>query len=259
MAKNESVDFFLRFLNERFAAFREALMQLLEAISLEDKRRKGEAAKKVLHTIDDLKRSMSATDHPSWLGQLEGQLKGYLARYEGHPDSGKALLAAILHLHPAIEDQKWVFAEASPAAIDFAAIYEEYYAASRVPELFQELIGHLETIIQSGEIDSIQTIKALEKLIATLRKNARGDYFSTRGAWEFTQVFFRNFSIELFEDIPVLKHVFKALRKTMSELDLEMNEVHDQVRRKLAESAKEELPMLEYKALALPPPPQETE
>jgi hypothetical protein len=255
MPHNESVDFFLRFLGERFQAFRAALNSFLHTLALEDRAKKLDTAQAVLASLDDLKRAMSANDHPNWIAPLEQKLNWYRKHAASQADAGLQVINAVLQLNPSIESQKWNFADsASNSAIDFAAIYQEYYKGSRVPELFDELVTQLQQIIATGEIDSLTTIKALEKLIATIRKNARGDYFSTRGAWEFTQLFFKNLSIELLENIPGLKHAVKAVRKTMSELDLEMSQVHDQVKQKLTESVSGDLPMLEYKPLALPAP-----
>lgn len=178
MASNPSVDFFLRFLQDRFRAFNETLQDLLRLVSLDDRQKKAEATKRLLVTLDDLKRAMSPNDHPSWIAPLESRLNWYLGNIS-NGDAGHELLKTILSVYGKIQAQNWNF-EQEPA-IDFGGIYEKHYGSSRVPQLFEELIGHLETIIKSGEIDSVQTIKALEKLIATIRKNARKDYFR-RGA-----------------------------------------------------------------------------
>jgi hypothetical protein len=255
MSKNESVDFFLRFLEERFTAFRTALTSLIQAVTQEDRTRKLEEAKLTLARIDDLKRAMSKVDHPNWIRPLEERISWYVRAAESQQDAGLQLIGTVLQLNPQIESQKWEFADtAASSAIDFAQIYQEYYQASKVPELFDQLVCHLETIINSGEIDSVQTTKALERLLATIRKNARGDYFSTRGAWEFTLVFFKNLSIETLETIPALKQVSKALRKTMAELDLEMSHVHDEVRKRLQVAVPGLLPVLEYRTRTLPAP-----
>ena len=58
----------------------------------------------------------------------------------------------------------------------------------------------------------------------------------------------------MLENAAGIKHVVKAIRKTMSELDLEMSQVHDKVKQRLVETNRADLPMLEYKALALPAP-----
>jgi len=256
MAKNESVDFFLRFLRERFQVFREALTAFLQTVALEERNNKVAAAKKVLTALDDLKRAIAATDRPGWIGALENKFNCYTqAVSQGQGDAGLQILQSIIGASSDIERQKWDFIDAAAnVAIDFTAIYDEYYRSSRVPELFDELVTQLEQIIETGEIDSVQTIKALEKLIATIKKNSRGDLFSTKGAWEFTQLLFKNVAIDVLESVPGLKHFVKGLRKTMSELDLEMSQVHDQIRQRLTESAKADLPMLEYRPLLLPAP-----
>jgi len=259
MPKNESVDFFLRFLRERFQAFRTSLTRFLDLLSQDDRNQKIKSAQHVLGTLDDLKRAMSAGDHPAWISPLEAKLQWYIKAVPSHGDAGLQVIQTIIQLNPDIESQTWAFADSSAnAAIDFDSIYQEYYRESHVPELFDELVSQLESIIEGGEIDSVTTIKALEKLIATIKKNARGDFFSTRGTWEFTQLFFKNFAIETLENIPGLKHVVKALRKTMSELDLEMSQVTDNVRKRLIDSAKADLPMLEYRPLAHLAPKEES-
>jgi hypothetical protein len=256
MPKNESVEFFLRFLRERFSVFRIALKDFLQALSLDDRTQKIERAKRLLQAIDDLKRAISESDHPAWINPLETKLHWYIKAVAGHPDAGLQVLQTLLDIHGKIEAQTWDFADASSKilAIDFAAIYQEYYQESRVPQLFDELVAQIEAIVNGGEIDSLQAINALERLILTIRKNARGDLFSTRGAWEFTQAFFKNYAIELLENTPGLRHALKALRKTMSELDLEFAQVHDRIRKRLADSAQTDLPMLEYRPQGLPAP-----
>lgn len=260
MAKNDSVEYFLRFLRERFQVFREALAAFLQTIALEDRSQKVTAAKQVLTALDDLKRAIAANDRPVWIRTLEEKFTWYTKVVtQGAADTGLQILQSIIAAYPDIERQKWDFTDSSTnIAINFTAIYNEYYKNSRVPELFDELVAQLEQIIQSGEIDSLQTIKAIEKLIATIKKNSRGDLFSTKGAWEFTQLFFKNVAIDVLESVPVLKHFVRSLRKTMSELDLEMSQVHDQIRQKLTESIEADLPMLEYHPLTLPAPKDDT-
>ncbi len=255
VATNQSVEFFLRFLNERFSAFRLSLNVFLQTLALEDRNAKVASAKKVLVAIDDLKRAIAKHDHPGWITVLEQKVNWYTQVVPQGADAGLEILQTIISVSPSIANQEWNFADDSAnKAIDFDAIYEEFYSQSRIPELFDELVSQLEQIIETGEIDSLQMIKALEKLIATIRKNSRGDLFSTKGAWEFTQLFFKNVAIEVLEDIPGLKHIVKGIRKTVSELDLEMSQLHDQIREKLTASAKADLPMLEYKRIGLPAP-----
>ena len=259
MPKNESVEFFLRFLRERFDAFRKALSGFLQALALDDRPKKLEHAKAVRAALDDLRRALSERDHPPWLGQLDAAISSYVTNIASTPKAGLQLLNTIMDLYPRIESQQWDFADSSSnAAVDFTAVYTEFYRESRVPELFDELVEELNRIVDSGEVDSLQAIKSLERLIATIKRNARGDFFSTRGAWEFAQVFMRNYGWELLESTPGIKQAVKALRKTMTELDLEFNQVHEQIRAKLSTEIVDEIPMLEYRVLALPAPEADT-
>jgi len=45
----------------------------------------------------------------------------------------------------------------------------------------------------------------------------------------------------------------------MSELDLEFSQVHDQIRQRLVDAAKADLPMLQYKPVGLPAPKTDNE
>lgn len=260
MPNNETVKFYLRFLSERFGAFRTVLDRFLIAITLENRKQKLDAAQNVMNSLNELKGALSEEDYPSWIATLEGILSWYQNRAETINDAGLKVFKTIMQVYPAIEAQKWNVTDSTAnSAVDFAAIYQEAYDNSRVSELFNEVVIHLEKIIESGEIDSLTTIKTLEKLIATIRKNAQKDYFSTRGAWDFTQIFVKNLSIEILENIPGIKHLFKALTQTMSELDSEMIQVHDQIRNKVKESVAEDLPMLKNRSLVLPEAEMEEE
>lgn len=260
MQKNDSVEFFLRFLRERYNAFRQALTDFLQTLALNDREKKINTAKLVLASLGDLKRSMSTRDQPLWISTLEQKLHWYINAEPRHIDAGLQVFQTILAVNSEIENQSWDFADSEAnIAIDFAAIYQQYYRDSRVPELFEELVTQLQEIVDSCEIDSLQAIKALEKLVVTIKKNYRGDFFSTRGAWEFTHLFFKNYGIELLEDIPGLKHIVKAVRKTMSELDLEFAQVLDHIRQRLMEASKADLPMLQYKSLTLSSPKDDSE
>jgi len=255
MADKSSVDFFLRFLNERFRDFLKSRESFLFSLAGDDRAQKVKSAQRFLDSLRDLKSAMATNDHPGWMGPLEQKLNWYCGIKAEQPDAGLQLLQVLFATQPAIDSQQWNPENLNaPSAIDFAAIYGEYYRSSKVPELFDQLVTHLQAIIESGAVDSIQTIRALEKLIATIRRNARGDYFSTRGTLEFARVFLQRLTVETLESIPGIKQVVKALRQTMSELDIEMLHVHDEVKKRLTTDIRVDLPMLEYKPRGLPAP-----
>jgi hypothetical protein len=243
--KNPSVDVFLRHLGERFDAFKEQLASFMRALTKEDIAAKGAEATSLVNTIDNLSGTLSRADQPNWLAPLRQRVEWYTRFFDKERNAAEQMLKTVLQYNPAIDTQRWHFDEQPEVAVDFSSVYEDAYRTSRASELFDALIAHVEAIVASGAIDSVKTIRALEKLIATIRKNARRDYFSNRGAWEFSRVFLRKLSAELLEKVPVLGPAVKAMNKTMAELDIEMCHVHDEVRTRLAASFATEMPLLE--------------
>jgi small basic protein len=158
-----------------------------------------------------------------------------------------------------IVQQKWGFLTDDKTGVNFEALYEAQYKESKVPGLFEKLLELLQAIINSGEVDSVQAIAALEKLVATIRANMRGTYFQTVGMSHFTFALMRNYLWKVLKKTPALGTMLEAIAETMKELDIEMSEVHSEVRKRLREIANGDVDAIEYKAhdlKALPTPEQ---
>ncbi|MBX9654945.1 hypothetical protein K2Y11_15140 [bacterium] len=252
MPSNKSFDSFLRSVNERFNLFRSSLSEMMKILSLEDRNRKIEAVKEVLLRIDDLRRTVSSEDFPVWGPVLESRLNWYIQVVATNDTAGRELLKTILDVNPEIQKQQWNFDDYDGNPIDFAAIYEEYYRSSPVPDLFDQLIAQLQELIDSGEIDSNKSLQALRNLIATIKKNSRRDQYSTVGTWQVVRHFLGTLGLEGLEAIPAIAPVVKAIRRTVDELDLEVPNVCQKIRDKLSEVAAVYLPMLKLEQLALP-------
>jgi hypothetical protein len=252
MPDSESIAFFLRFLTERFQIFRQRFDALVGAVSSHNPEQKVEGCRAALAALNDLKSAMSSKDQPTWIAPLEAKLHWYIQNSK-HNDAGHVLMNTIIAVSPAIQSQAWDLASPTGAEpIDFDAVFNRFYKESRLAELFEELVRQLQQIVDSGEVDSLKVLRALERAAATIRKNIRGSYFSTAGTWEFTVTLFRNYLWELLSGIPALGSLLKSVRKTMDDLDSEMARVHDEMRKELRSQISADLPMLEYKPKALP-------
>lgn len=257
MQQNETVGVFLRFLNEKLNEFRSALATFIRTMTLEDRNSKSKTAGELLVRVETLRSTLSTNDLPHWVPTLEQALRAY-QKNPNHPDAGFSVMKGIMSVYHQIQNQKWDMADFSAAgAIEFTAIYEDVYAGSGIRELFDTLIEQLQWIIDSGLIDSNGAIKQLERLLATLRKNATADIFSRQGAWQFTKIFVKNFSWEILEKVPILEQATKALRKTMEELDIKFSHVRDEVTNRLTNAAKPDQPTLPKKEFPLPAPSHE--
>jgi hypothetical protein len=112
----------------------------------------------------------------------------------------------------------------------------------------------LEKIVVCEELDSRKAIHALEIIIATLKKNRKGSFFSLICTWDFTAVFIKNVAWELLSEIPGLRAVVKAVRETMSEINTAMDKLHQDVATDLHKKLAVEFPALKYCPLPLPEP-----
>jgi len=247
MQKNESVDYFLRFLNERFDIFKHSLEALKETLVKNDANQKIEACNNTLSTLGTLKEAMSATDRPAWIGQLEMAIKQFIERHRNYADAGKNFVNAIIAYSPLIANQKWDFAESGEyKPIDFDAYFQRFYDESRLPELFDELVVHLQAIIVSGEVDSNRAITQLQKLINTIKRNANGSYFSVHATFEFAISLLKNLILEYIGGIPVLGETLRAVQKTISELEQEFEIVQQKTKDDVLDKLHTDLPILGY-------------
>lgn len=229
MTSNARVQFHMRFVNEKHKELINSLNDLVDHLvgeKLEVKKLKAEIA---LTKSNDLKASISNQDTPKWLPPLISGLQNFKS-------GGWKLTHLINHLisnQKIIKEHIWIFDNPSEQAFDFDSIFQHYKSESRLSELFSEIIIILEKIQQSGEVDSVSMMSALSKVIATLKQNKDGSYFSINSAWSFLISFLKNYMWSELSKIPVLGTAMEALEKTLKETDEEMFRVHTSVQQKM--------------------------
>jgi len=243
---NENVAFFLRSVDERETAFQNSLAALVNALAAEDQGQKKQAAEKAASDLNHLLSVVSTKDHPEWAKTLRQQLGLYLKNYRNSGASAK-LINAIIDIMPKLRAHRWKFEESDDVkAVEFEEIYRVARDQYPVEEKFQSLLDALQQLVDSGQVDSISTINALEKLIATLRKNMKGSYFQAVGASQFAAAIIRKYLKRQLQGLPVVGDLFKATEDALGDLEVEMSEVHTEVRRLLAEQAHVDIPAIEY-------------
>jgi hypothetical protein len=146
------------------------------------------------------------------------------------------------------EAHHWEFGQVSEAAFDFDSIFEHFKKESRLPEFFDQIIRLLEEIEASGEVDSVSMLRALGKVIATIKKCKDGSYFSLNSAWEFLLSFLNNYMWGELSKLPVLGTALEALGNTIKEAEEEMFKVHKQVQDELVRTVTSEVKALTDKS-----------
>jgi hypothetical protein len=256
MPVNQSLDHYIRAFNERFAVFRnQKIDKLVLQMVDNDIPAKVDACKKAHTALVDLQNMLSEPDRPAWLSALSQGLSGVIAN-PADQGSVRNMINCLVSNIPLIKAQKWDFtADAGGEPVNFDDVYRKYYDQSRIPELFEEMIAKLQEIVDSDEVDSVRALRSLEKLIATIKKNIKGSYFSTVQTWGFASAFIRNSLWELLSDLPIAGSVVKGLKATLDEVDAEMADLQGRMKADLDSQTKQDLPALEFKpkpTLALP-------
>ncbi|TBU73323.1 hypothetical protein [Phytopseudomonas daroniae] len=239
-----STEAFVRLIKSKHDSLIKSLIRLQKALVGEDIQKKVDYAKKALEEAAALSSLLTAPDKPNWLQPLCQRLQ----IYNNNPSvEAYNFLQAIIPLIEPIHNHDW-FGSTHKNALDFDAIFEKYKKESRLNELFQEIIRILESILESGEIDSNSMQRALERMISTLRSCKKGSYFHINSSWEFLINFIQNYLWEELGKIPALGSAVTALRKTLEETNEEMFKVHNSVKKELENSVEDEVKSLKGKA-----------
>lgn len=249
--KNPSIEAFLRFVNERYNDFKNRLTELMQVIGMKDSTEKVKRAKAALEAAQSLETALASQDRPTWLHPFVHALQQY------NPEHGHLafpLIQTIGNNYGAMSDHKWAFDFSDEKPFDFDGLYGRYEADSKIPELFDKLMELLEEIVQSGQIDSVRVLHSLETIIATLKKNRKGSFFSVVMTWNFVGTYLKNIAWATLLEIPLLKVPVKALQETLEELNKEMGKVQTGMQTELHTQLNAEFPALEYRPIPLPAP-----
>lgn len=240
MNNNESVQFYIRFVNERYRKVVSTTNDLVKCLSGENAGEKKAKTIAVKNSTGDLLAALSENDKPNWLLGLNQRADLYATdRLQNYQ-----LMQFLFDNRLQILNHTWAF-EGKDDAFDFDSIFEHYRAESRLPELFDEIVKILESIQNSGEVDSVAMMTALGKVIATLKGSKDGSYFSVNSAWSFLVSFLQNYMWAELSKLPVLGTAMEALRETIEQTNEEMFKVHCAVENEMKQTVEAQIKGLE--------------
>ena len=248
MEQNDSLNFFMRFIQERHDEFKNNVRTLFSVLVTENKDKKVELNNIALDSSENLIRSISQADCPEWLRQISSRLKWFKENHNRHKEANKILLDTLIKYNQELESHKWSFGDkTTDGSFNFDDIYERFKSDSKLPELFDALISTLEKMIVSNEIDSLRTLTSLKQLLSLLRQNKNGSYFSVMASWEFIGGFLKNVMWESLDQIAPVKVLKDSFEKTVSEMDIELESVHDSIAAEMKSKYNTAVSSLTYK------------
>lgn len=243
-SNNESIQFFFRLVQEKHSSLVASANTLLREVAGDDPNEKKSCAEKTLQTASDLRAVLSTNDVPAWLYDTIRTVSNFTTGSW----SAKEFLPNFVGVKMQMDGHRWLFDQVTEVAFDFDAIFEHYKKESRLPELFDDIVRLLEEIESSGEVDSVSMLRALGKVIATIKKCKDGSYFSLISAWEFLLSFLSNYMWGELSKLPLLGAALEALGKTIKDADEEMFKVHKQVHEELVRTVTTEVKALTNKS-----------
>ncbi len=229
MEQNESFKVFMRFVQERHEEVKANINNMFSALVNEDKQLKIVTCQKTLESSEMLSRSLALADRPTWLDDIIRWCRWYTENANRN-DCNNILYNGLQPKISEILAHKWSLGDnPTNADFNFDEIYERFKADSKLPDLFDSLISILDKMIASGEIDSIRAITSIQQLLSLLKQNKSGSYFSVMASWEFLGAFIRNSFWESLDLMPGVKQLKKAFEKTVSDMDIELEEIHNSI------------------------------
>jgi hypothetical protein len=243
-------DYYQQLVQEKHAALNSSIEQLIHTMAGEDVPAKKNAAGHTKSSVQDLRSVLAQQLVPSWLSKALGHLDSYLSGQWNAP----TFLYHFLDIRHKVLEHTWDFTdpEASQKAFDFDAIFEHYKAASRVPQLFGDVLDALVKIQQSGYVDSVAMLSALQRIVDTIAKAKSGSYFSMDGGWQFCKKLFENYLYAQLETIPVLGPLVQALKDTINDTDAEIDKLRSDMRVEITKAVEAEVSKLQHRSAVLP-------
>ncbi len=236
-----SIEFVTRLVVEKHNQVKSSLDSLLLIIAKEDKELKNKVVEKLLTDLQSLIDVVPQEGRPNWIGRLVSFSRNY---YKSKDTS--TLLKQILTIHSEIMNHNWRFDQTGDLGFNFDAIFNKYKKESRLNDLFDSIVKILEKMISDGHIDSIRVLESLNKIIATIKRNKNGSYFSIMSTWQFFLHFMKNVLWEELTSIPVLGTLLKALETTANEMDQELVSLHQNIQKDMEEEFKIPMQAVSY-------------
>lgn len=240
MVREETIKFFEALLKERHNKLCESAENLFRALPTENADNKKQCAERARDNSHALIAVLPEFRVPRWLITIKTCTQRYIS---GELD----VVSLLLNFVPAkqeMEKHVWFFDADGETAFDFDEIYERYKKESRLPELFNDIVRILEEIEKSGEVDSVTMIRALGKVIATIKRCKDGSYFSINSTWEFLSSFLKNYLWGELAKLPLLGTAVEALRKTLEETNEEMFKLYLKVDEEMRKTVEAEVTAL---------------
>lgn len=228
MTASNSFAMFQRTVERRFSDCKEAISRTVQvfADATASASTRKTHAEELRRACQDLVDILDVPDRPAWLQRILSGANDLCHSQE--TNTQRRFLDVLLRNYALIEPIK--LTDDQDRLLDFDALYARIRDEGRIPELFDQLIGLVERIVASGEIESISVENALKQVLSVLRANRKGSYVAARQSIFITR-YLKNLTFVYLEKLPVLKDLREAWNRTIDETEAELKEIDAQLTR----------------------------
>jgi hypothetical protein len=242
-----SSQLWLNSINSKQAELKQAVSEFLANVTGENAKQKEDCAQMARQRVHEIRSLLAPGDVPSW---LQTAINIFNAPRPNYPIN--QLLRDLIPLIALINSFVWSSSSFDEnTGIDFDQIYAKHKAENKIESLFDNIIDAIQKMIDSNSIDSVKILRALEHLIATLKRSKAGSYLSMMAGWDFLQSLFRNWIFEQIKSVPVLGPIISALQVTMAEMDSALDQMHQNMSKEVQANYNTKVPMLTYTRFGL--------
>lgn len=236
MNQSESVQIFVRFLNQRYNEFKEQLENMLKTMSSNNAEAKLAASRQFLTTGSGLALTLSVSDRPAWLTKLLNNTEWYIANH----NSSSANHTHVMHImndYDQAMNHEWLLTQTEMGVdYSFDNVFERSRTNSTILELCDAMVDTLDHMIDSCEIDSVSAINSLNQLITLINQNKSGSYFSILSSQDFITKFLKNATWMQIRKIPGVKTFKDSFEKTAKEMDSELDRLYKEIVAEVSEN-----------------------
>jgi hypothetical protein len=238
-----SVDKFNRAVSERYALLKKQYDRVITIFAQKSVAESVDSVEALRKTAVDLQDILSSSDQPVWLPHILAECNAFL-QAKNNPAAAQLLKDMVERYHQLGP----IILSDDSGKYDFDTLYERLREERKLPELFDKMVDSVSKMIDSGEIESVTVIKALQKLLNVLKANKDGSYTSVSQSINYA-VFVKNFCLEFLKKTPGVKEYAAAYEKTVQDAEKERDQIEKDLQQESLKLIVDEIQIAKLKQL----------
>ena len=185
----------------------------------EDVKQKLQASQSIEQTCRDLMQ-MCGPDTPEWVKQLQLLTRDFIGK-QNNLQTKVNLMNYIIDSSDDIRNHDWQIGGFN-YDLSFENIYRQYKRESHLPDLFDELIEQIETLLQDEEIDLQDAERKISFLLSIVKSNLNKSMYGDQSVLSYLTYFIKEFMLNLCGTIPGLREFVEAIIATAKKINDEL-------------------------------------